>query len=1293
MKINSLVQLNIKLAFLLLLGMGSYMQVGAQKPTGLPSYAANAPLNYVRSWEATAPFADTAGFATKPLTEVKEATQYFDGLGRPLQTVIKKGSMVTTDLMNVNTDADNAKDLVTPVLYDGYGREVYKFLPFAATDNDGVFKNNPYTQQNNFMATQYGNQGNDGQYGYSQTVFESSPLNRTLEQYAPGESWAGSIATSKHSIKSNYWINTGLDGVRIWNVTNGTIGSGVGSVQANITVSSRTATPPPYVATNSITFTNGFESQPGDNFTASIVTGGGAPTDLITSTYTSPGYYPEGQLYKNVVKDEHGKQVIEFLDKDGKVILKKVQLTAAADGGGGSDHTGWICTYYIYDDLGNLRCVIQPEGVKQLATNGWQLTATIRSEQCFLYEYDYRNRMIVKKVPGAAEVTMVYDVRDRLVMTQDGNLRNDPNGSLWNFIQYDELNRPVKTGIIAAAANPNTHWDAADALKSGTNNEAIRYPTIDLLLNATALTETFYDTYGWITANNITGIDGNYSTIHNGQLYNSNSSSNTSFPFHKQNVQDTRTKGMVTGTRTQVLGTGTYITATTIYDDKERPIQVKSINHTGGIDIATTQYSWSGQPLITLSEQHKTDGSPVGATKGILTITKNSYDALGRVTQTTKNIMDYDSPGIQSGDQVMAQNYYDALGQLKTKSIGRRYDAPLQAVETQNYEYNIRGWLLGVNRDYVKNASTAYNFGFDLAYDKTNNNNTGVSYGSVNNYANAFYNGNIAGMTWRGKTGSTDIRRYDYVYDAANRIINADFKDYNGSTFTATGNFSSLMGDGNPLNPNQAYDLNGNILSMTQYGLYGGIKTTIDQLTYSYIAGSNKLLKVKDDQTSNYQLGDFHDGTNGDNNDYAYDVNGNLTQDLNKGINSISYNILNLPQTITVTNKGTITYLYDAAGNKLSKTVNETGQVAKTTQYLGGMIFENNVLQHVATEEGRVRLSSGQWRYDYFLKDHLGNVRVMLSDNGDPLEETHYYPFGLTQKGISSQQLTASLQNKYKFNGIEESTDLGLNQYDAFFRTMDPQLGRWWQADPRASDWESPYAAMGNNPIGNLDPLGDTTINGQAYENFVDGEWLENVTVIGKGRPRQNSVVSNLASGAWQAVKDNIQGVIDEFRPERILSKLNQSEFLMNELINTGKGLIDLASQMRSWNQEQWERGGGYITATAAISLLTRKAGGQRLLIAGRLHKHHVLPNQFRKWFAQRGISNIDDYTVQIGQSTHLKGIHGKGLGSQLPGNWNKQWADFIKNNPNASPSEIFHHAEGLLKTYGLEHLPYTPYK
>jgi RHS repeat-associated protein len=92
---------------------------------------------------------------------------------------------------------------------------------------------------------------------------------------------------------------------------------------------------------------------------------------------------------------------------------------------------------------------------------------------------------------------------------------------------------------------------------------------------------------------------------------------------------------------------------------------------------------------------------------------------------------------------------------------------------------------------------------------------------------------------------------------------------------------------------------------------------------------------------------------------------------------------------------------------------------------------------------------------------------------GPLLEETHYYPFGLAMSGISSKA-AGKLENKHKYNSIEFNEDLGLNTYDAYFRNLDPQIGRFWQIDPRPNLLESPYAAMGNNPILNSDPLGDT---------------------------------------------------------------------------------------------------------------------------------------------------------------------------------------------------------------------------
>jgi RHS repeat-associated protein len=105
---------------------------------------------------------------------------------------------------------------------------------------------------------------------------------------------------------------------------------------------------------------------------------------------------------------------------------------------------------------------------------------------------------------------------------------------------------------------------------------------------------------------------------------------------------------------------------------------------------------------------------------------------------------------------------------------------------------------------------------------------------------------------------------------------------------------------------------------------------------------------------------------------------------------------------------------------------------------------------------------------------------------GPLLEEKHYYPFGLTMAGISSKALNGAVENKKKFNGIEHNTDFDLNMYDAFYRNLDPQIGRFWQVDPKLESTEawSPYAAMLDNPIRYADPLGDTVVLPNASEKF-----------------------------------------------------------------------------------------------------------------------------------------------------------------------------------------------------------------
>ena len=139
------------------------------------------------------------------------------------------------------------------------------------------------------------------------------------------------------------------------------------------------------------------------------------------------------------------------------------------------------------------------------------------------------------------------------------------------------------------------------------------------------------------------------------------------------------------------------------------------------------------------------------------------------------------------------------------------------------------------------------------------------------------------------------------------------------------------------------YDRNGNLKRLIRRGFEG---VGIDYLDYSY--QGNQLQSVTDDYAHSEGLNDRN--TTG--NDYAYDPNGNLTEDKNKGITNIDYNHLNLPESITVSNEshnGEIVYLYDASGTKLKKTVDD-----QTTTYTPSVVYENNQAAFIATPEGYI---------------------------------------------------------------------------------------------------------------------------------------------------------------------------------------------------------------------------------------------------------------------------------------------------------------------------------------------------
>ncbi len=589
----------------------------------------------------------------------------------------------------------------------------------------------------------------------------------------------------------------------------------------------------------------------------------------------------------------------------------------------------------------------------------------------FLYKYDGSKRMTHKKVPGADWVYMVYDNRDRLVMTQDGNQRLQ---NQWTFTKYDALNRPVLTGIYTHGsaidqatmqgvinsyydnlATNNGSWYetfSSSGAVHGYDNKS--FPLVSDVNQY--LTVTYYDDYGFKALySNDPAND--YRT---GQL----SAQTTATGTYSQATWNQQVKGQVTASKTKVLGSSptTFLLNVVYYDDKYRSIQTIADNHKGGKDCTTNIYDFSGKVLATKTVH----GLPSVADK--TTARTFDYDHAGRLLKTWHSING-------AITVLLTQNEYNEIGQLVTKNLhntdpAATPDANRQYKQSVDYRYNIRGWLTKVND--VTTSTTGDLFSMDLNYNT-----------STANGGTPQYNGNISETIWRGPDARTNS--YGYAYDPMNRLVEAKY--YNTTDPTRNGRFDEKIWN-NQLNTS-GYDLNGNIKFLTRKGktgVVGGITTygQMDDLSYAYFG--NQLQKVDD---SAVDTEGFVETTTG--NDYTYDVNGNMVTDQNKGITgNIVYNHLNLPEKVTKNTNEYIKYTYDAGGRKLKQEVyNSSNVVTKTTDYIGEYIYENNVLQFINHEEGRIvkDAASGNYNeYQYHLKDHLGNVRLTFTTKADEID-------------------------------------------------------------------------------------------------------------------------------------------------------------------------------------------------------------------------------------------------------------------------------------------------------------------
>lgn len=185
-------------------------------------------------------------------------------------------------------------DIVSFSIYDSYGKKTKSYLPYVPTQITGAPVSNPVTAQSTFYQAMFGT--TDGPKAFSETQVERSELSRPLEQGAPGAAWQ---LDTDHTIKKEYRTN-------------------VAEEVMNLSYNS---------TTNEVLIMPGAAS-----------------------------YYDAKSLQCNKTTDEGNGETLEFVDKEGRTVCKKVKVSAGA----------YASTYYVYDNFGNLSVVIQPEGSKAI---------------------------------------------------------------------------------------------------------------------------------------------------------------------------------------------------------------------------------------------------------------------------------------------------------------------------------------------------------------------------------------------------------------------------------------------------------------------------------------------------------------------------------------------------------------------------------------------------------------------------------------------------------------------------------------------------------------------------------------------------------------------------------------------------------------------------------------------------------------------------------------------------------------------------------------------------------------
>lgn len=476
--------------------------------------------------------------------------------------------------------------------------------------------------------------------------------------------------------------------------------------------------------------------------------------------------------------------------------------------------------------------------------------------------------------------------------------------------------------------------------------------------------------------------------------------------------------------------------------------------------LATTQYyDGLGRPFEKVEQRVTPSGDNL--------IHLQQYDGLGR---------DMQDGNLRKQGQWLFSQYYGKKGRV----VQSHSSNLLGGWEHTYSSYTYAGSLLQTKHVHTANGKQEVVEEYDYAYDLVGRlvKTTYCVNGSDKRELSVVDYDNYGRILLENIMGKDEVL---YDYNAQNMLTDSGYNEGDRQN-DGQGNYDESL----------SYDKMGNVQSLLRSGLLDdGSYGLIDNLSYNY--HGNQLLKVDDAAVGPYYQGAFHfvDGAD-EAVEYEYDANGNLVRDLNKGIISISYDLNNQPRKIEYNDGRNVSYLYDAEGSKLSVSYNLTAMSSaqpqmpvmqssnvasanmsngqKTIEYCGNIICDgdetmilNNVGYALYNKDNNLSF------YDY-LKDHLGNNRVVVREYGEIEQVNDYYPTGAlmtSSKGGDTQ--------RFKYNGKELDRTNGLNWYGYGARNYDAAIVRWDGMDKLCEKYSpfTPYGYCLNRFLNYYDKIGN----------------------------------------------------------------------------------------------------------------------------------------------------------------------------------------------------------------------------